>query len=243
VGVAGLSRRQRFLKRGLDIILSILGLALLWWMILLGWIIAAIDTRQNGMFTQARIGKDGVPFQIWKLRTMREDPYLNTSVTTQSDPRITRSGAFLRRTKWNELPQLFNVLMGHMSFVGPRPEVPGFADQLEGDDAIILSVRPGITGSATLRFRNEEIVLDSVLDPDAYNIGVLYPEKVQLNREYVENFSVGRDISLIFMTVFAFVEVGWVQRWIDGGVEPITVRQPEIIINLETETPQYAETA
>lgn len=242
--VVGLSRRQRIAKRVLDIVLSLIGLVFISWFILIGWIVAAIDTRQNGMFTQDRIGKGGKPFKIWKLRTMREDPYLNTSVTTQSDPRITRSGAILRLTKWNELPQLFNVLMGHMSFVGPRPEVPGFADKLEGDDRIILTVAPGITGPATLRFRNEEVVLDSVADPDAYNIDVLFPEKVELNREYVENYSVAKDVKYVFMTVFALVPLQWVQNWIDRGVEPMRIRQPELLVPRETEAAtQYAETA
>jgi lipopolysaccharide/colanic/teichoic acid biosynthesis glycosyltransferase len=228
----------------LDIVLSLVGLALIWWFIALGWCVAAIDTRQNGLFRQDRIGKHGKPFKIWKLRTMREDPYLNTSVTTQSDPRITRSGAILRLTKWNELPQLFNVLTGHMSFVGPRPEVPGFADKLEGRDRIILTTPPGITGPATLRFRNEEIVLDSVADPDAYNIDVLFPEKVELNREYVENYSLAKDLKYIFMTVFALVPLQWVQDWIDRGVEPMRIRHPEMLVPLDSEpTTQYAETA
>ena len=119
----GLSGRQRLAKRSLDIVLSVIGLIAFSWMILIGWVIATIDTRQNGFFLQDRIGKDGERFRIWKLRTMREDAVLKTSVTTQSDPRITRSGAFLRKTKWNELPQLWNVLMGTMSFVG-RPDNP-----------------------------------------------------------------------------------------------------------------------
>ena len=224
----GLSRRQHTAKRVLDILLSIIGLVLFSWMILFGWIIATIDTRQNGFFLQDRIGKNGQRFRIWKLRTMREDPYHNTSVTTQSDPRITRSGAFLRKTKWNELPQLINVLTGSMSFVGPRPEVPGFADELEGDDRIILTTAPGITGRATLRFRHEEIVLDSVDDPDAYNVDVLYPEKVQLNREYVEDYSVIKDLKYIFMTVFALAPVSRIQAWIDSEVEPMRIRQVEL---------------
>jgi lipopolysaccharide/colanic/teichoic acid biosynthesis glycosyltransferase len=218
-------------------------------MILLGWIISTIETRQNGFFLQDRIGRNGQRFRIWKLRTMRENPYHNTSVTTQSDPRITRSGAFLRKTKWNELPQLINVLLGSMSFVGPRPEVPGFADKLEGDDRVILTVPPGITGPATLRFRHEEIVLDSVADPDAYNVDVLFPEKVELNREYVENYSIFKDIKYILMTVFALAPVDRVQAWIDREVEPMRIRHvdvsPPVELPLPVETgdaTQYAET-
>jgi lipopolysaccharide/colanic/teichoic acid biosynthesis glycosyltransferase len=241
---AGLSARQRVAKRSLDVTLSIIGLVLFSWMILLGWIIATMDTRQNGFFLQDRIGKHGKRFRIWKLRTMREDPYHNTSVTTQSDPRITRSGAFLRKTKWNELPQLVNVLLGSMSFVGPRPEVPGFADELNGDDRIVLTVPPGITGPATLRFRHEEIVLDSVDDPDAYNVDVLYPEKVELNREYVENYSVFNDLKYIFMTVFALAPVPRIQAWIDREVEPMRIRELPLQIPVETgEAAGYAESA
>jgi lipopolysaccharide/colanic/teichoic acid biosynthesis glycosyltransferase len=245
----GLAGRQRAAKRVLDVFLSIVGLVLLWWMILLGWIISTIETRQNGFFLQDRIGRNGQRFRIWKLRTMRENPYHNTSVTTQSDPRITRSGAFLRKTKWNELPQLINVLLGSMSFVGPRPEVPGFADKLEGDDRVILTVPPGITGPATLRFRHEEIVLDSVADPDAYNVDVLFPEKVELNREYVENYSIFKDIKYILMTVFALAPVDRVQAWIDREVEPMRIRHvdvsPPVELPLPVETgdaTQYAET-
>lgn len=249
MAVVGLAGRQRAAKRVLDVFLSIVGLVLLWWMILLGWIISTIETRQNGFFLQDRIGRNGQRFRIWKLRTMRENPYHNTSVTTQSDPRITRSGAFLRKTKWNELPQLINVLLGSMSFVGPRPEVPGFADKLEGDDRVILTVPPGITGPATLRFRHEEIVLDSVADPDAYNVDVLFPEKVELNREYVENYSIFKDIKYILMTVFALAPVDRVQAWIDREVEPMRIRHvdvsPPVELPLPVETgdaTQYAET-
>lgn len=245
----GLTRRQRIAKRWLDIVLSIVGLIVFSWMILIGWMIATIDTRQNGFFLQDRIGKNGDRFRIWKLRTMREDAFLNTSVTIQSDPRITKSGAFLRKTKWNELPQLWNVLNGTMSFVGPRPEVPGFADELEGDDRVILTVAPGITGPATLRFRHEEIVLESVNDPDAYNVDVLYPEKVELNREYVENYSIRKDLKYIFMTVFALAPVDRIQAWIEREVEPMQIRDLDLPRPVELplpveppETARYAET-
>ena len=107
----------------------------------------------------------------------------------------------MRRLKLDEFPQLFNVLAGQMSFVGPRPDLPGCADLLEGDDRIILSVRPGITGPATLRFRNEESVLAAQPDPEAYNRLVVYPEKVRLNRAYIENYSLLTDIRYLWMTV------------------------------------------
>ena len=133
---------------------------------------------------------------------MRSSDTVSTVVTTSTDPRITPLGRFWRRTKIDELPQLFNVLIGNMSFVGPRPDVPGFADLLEGEDRVILSVRPGITGPATLKYRNEESLLASVDDPEAYNREVIFPDKVRINREYIENWSFWRDMRYIFTTIF-----------------------------------------
>jgi lipopolysaccharide/colanic/teichoic acid biosynthesis glycosyltransferase len=123
-------------------------------------------------------------------------------VTVSGDSRVTRLGWVWRKLKIDELPQLFNVLMGQMSFVGPRPDVPGFADQLKGKDRIILTVRPGITGPATLKYRNEEELLASVTDPEKYNAEVVFPDKVRLNREYVENWSFARDIRYIWATIW-----------------------------------------
>ena len=175
---------------------------MLWWLILIVYILATIDTRKSGFFIQERVGKDGKLFKVIKIRTMRDVPDVNTTVTRENDPRITRLGRFWRKTKIDELPQLINVLLGQMSFVGPRPDVPGFADQLTGPDRIILTVRPGITGPATLRFRNEEQLLAQQDDPEAYNRKVIWPEKVRLNREYVENYSFRQDIKYILQTLF-----------------------------------------
>ena len=125
-----------------------------------------------------------------------------TTVTTSYDARITGIGAILRRLKLDELPQLINVLTGTMSFVGPRPDVPGYADRLDGDDRVVLSVRPGITGPATLHFRNEEELLAGQEDPEWYNREVIYPAKVRMNRHYIENYSLREDLRLIWRTVF-----------------------------------------
>lgn len=133
---------------------------------------------------------------------MRSDSFFQTTVTTDTDPRITRLGRFFRKTKLDELPQLIHVLLGQMSFVGPRPDVPGFADNLSGDDRIILSVRPGITGPATLKYRNEESILAGQDDPERYNDEVIFPDKVRLNKEYVENYSFRKDIKYIWQTIF-----------------------------------------
>ena len=196
-----LTRSQQIQKRAFDIVLSIVGLALLGWLILLALVAATFDTRASGLFRQDRIGLHGRTFKILKIRTMRADPEWTTSVTTADDPRITRLGRFFRRTKIDELPQLLNVLVGQMSFVGPRPEVPGFADLLTGDDARILSVRPGITGPATLHFRNEEELLRGTDDPEAYNATVLFPAKVRLNLAYIRDYSLRGDLLMIWETL------------------------------------------
>lgn len=198
----GLSLFSQFLKRGFDFVVSSIGLILTGWVIILAYIAASVDTRESGFFTQTRIGKNGNVFTVIKIRTMRYAPSITTTVTTTHDPRITPLGRFFRKTKIDELPQRINVFLGHMSFVGPRPDVPGFADKLSGDDQIILSVRPGITGPATLKYKNEEEILAAQVDPEKYNREVIFSDKVRLNREYVENYSFGKDIKYIFQTIF-----------------------------------------
>ena len=172
----------RIIKRSFDITLSTIGLIFLFPLMLLIWIAACIDTRQNGLFIQQRIGVSGSVFPLLKIRTMRTLSSWSTSVTTKNDPRITKFGRILRGIKVDELPQLLNILVGHMSFVGPRPDVAGFVDQLSGADRVILLLRPGITGPATIRFRDEEITLGAQLDPERYNREIIWPEKVRLNR-------------------------------------------------------------
>ena len=146
---------QRFLKRGFDICLSVFGLIVFSWLIIICWLISTIDTKQNGFYTQERVGRNGKIFKIIKIRTMQCVKGMTSVFTIRGDPRITYLGSILRRFKLDEIPQLINVLVGEMSFVGPRPDVVGFADMLQGDDRIILSVRTGITGPATIYFRNE----------------------------------------------------------------------------------------
>jgi lipopolysaccharide/colanic/teichoic acid biosynthesis glycosyltransferase len=197
----GLSFFNQFIKRSFDFVVSTMGLILTGWIVIPAYIAASIDTRKGGFFTQTRIGKNGNPFTVIKIRTMRYIPSVNTTVTTTHDPRITPLGRFFRKTKIDELPQLINVFLGHMSFVGPRPDVPGFADKLSGDDRIILSVRPGITGPATLKYKNEEEILAKQVDPEKYNREVIFPDKVRLNREYVENYSFEKDIKYILQTI------------------------------------------
>ena len=196
-----LTPTQAASKRTLDVALALSGLVLLSWLIVIAFVAASIDTRSNGFFVQERIGRHGRRFRIVKIRTMRPGPTNATSVTTSADPRITRLGRFLRRSKIDELPQLANVLLGTMSLVGPRPEVPGFADQLVGDDARLLDLRPGITGPATLHFRNEEELLATVDDPEAYNRDVIFPTKVRLNLEYLDTYRLTTDLRILWQTV------------------------------------------
>lgn len=197
-----LSQTQSFVKRSFDFFVSVLGLLVTWWIILLAWAVASFDTCSNGFFIQKRVGKDGRIFKVVKIKTMRPIDSLKSTVTSSGDPRITPLGRFFRRFKIDELPQLWNVLLGDMSFVGPRPDVPGFADKLEGQERAMLSIRPGITGPATLKYRNEEELLSQVDDPEAYNQDVIWPDKVQINLDYIRDWSLSKDLKYIFHTVF-----------------------------------------
>ncbi len=196
-----MTHSQEFFKRGFDIVFSFIGLVLFSPIMLAGYAIACISAGKNGFFKQQRVGRGGKIFNVIKLRTMRDIQGINTTATTKSDPRITKGGAFLRKCKLDELPQLWNVLTGQMSFVGPRPDVPGFADKLTGKDRIILTLRPGITGPATIKYKNEEELLAAADNPDKYNLEILWPDKVKINREYVENYSFFKDIYYIFKTI------------------------------------------
>lgn len=199
---AGLGLANRAIKRGFDIAITVPALLAFLPLIGLAVLAATIDTREWGVFSQIRIGRNGKPFRVHKIRTMRSSTEVGSTVTTASDPRITGLGRLFRRTKVDELPQLWDVLVGNMSLVGPRPDVPGWADQLEGADRVILSLRPGITGPASLAFRNEESLLNLTADPERYNREVIWPTKVGINREYCENWSPLKDVALIVRTVF-----------------------------------------
>lgn len=198
-----LSNRQFFLKRCFDMGGAVIGLLLTWWLILITWGLASLDTRSNGFFIQQRVGRYGRLFRVVKIKTMRPDSLQTTTVTQSGDSRITSLGAFFRKTKIDELPQLWNVLIGDMSFVGPRPDVPGFADRVEGKERAILSLQPGITGPATLKYRHEEELLASVENPEAYNREVIWPDKVHINLEYISNWSLIQDLKYILQTIFS----------------------------------------
>ena len=190
-----------FFKWCFDRIVALIGLVVLFLPLLVIGILIKIDSRGPMFFMQWRIGKDGRPFKICKFRTMK-DQAEGDSVTTADDPRVTRMGHWLRHSKVDCLTELVNVLIGQMSFVGPRPDVPGYADQLKGDDRRILRLRPGITGPASIKYRNEEELLAQQADPKTYNDTVIWPDKVRINLEYLENWSFFGDIKLIFKTIF-----------------------------------------
>lgn len=197
-----LSLSQRAAKRALDIFASAVGLLFLWPVMLVGWALATYSTRANGLFIHHRVGRHGKLFPMYKLRSMRVMPEITTCVTSDSDVRITKIGRLLRKLKIDELPQLVNVLLGQMSLVGPRPDMPGFLDALEGDDRVLLTLRPGITGPATIAFRNEDELLATVEDPEDYSDNVIWPEKVRINKQYVQNYSFRADLGYIWQTLF-----------------------------------------
>lgn len=190
-----------FFKWCFDRIVALVGLVVLFFPLLAIAIFIKIDSKGPVFFMQKRIGKDGKPFRIFKFRTMYNQAEGDT-VTTADDPRITRMGHWLRHSKVDCLTELVNVFIGQMSFVGPRPDVPGYADQLQGDDCRILQLRPGITGPASIKYRNEEELLAQQADPKTYNDTVIWPDKVKINLDYLDHWTFWRDIQLIFKTVF-----------------------------------------
>ena len=203
------------LKRLFDIIASFLGLLLLWPVLLVVAILIKVKMPGGpALFCQQRVGKDGKLFTCHKFRSMTVK-HSGSTVSVAGDSRITPLGATLRHYKLDELPGLWDVLVGNMSFVGPRPDVPGYADKLEGDDRVVLKLRPGITGPATLKYRLEdEMISEYVVKMQAegdlrpmqdiateYNDNVIYPDKVRLNKYYYHHYSFVKDIQMIFATV------------------------------------------
>lgn len=159
------------------------------------------------LFVQKRVGRDGRLFNCYKFRTMIVK-HGGSTISIAGESRITPFGAVLRKYKLDELPELWNVLKGDMSFVGPRPDVPGYADQLKGDERKILELRPGITGPASLKYRNEEELLAQVENPQEYNDTVIYPDKTRLNLYYLNHYSFIKDIQMILCTIF-----GWKMKY------------------------------
>ncbi len=188
------------LKWLFDRTMALIGLLFLWPVLLVVAILIKCQMPGPVLFVQPRVGKDGKLFNCHKFRSMTVG-HGGSSVSVAGEARITPLGAKLRKYKLDELPELWDVFIGAMSFVGPRPDVPGYADKLQGEDRIVLTLRPGITGPATLKYRNEEELLATVKDPIRYNDEVIYPDKVRINRYYAENYSFIKDIQMIFCTV------------------------------------------
>ena len=187
------------LKYIFDRTVAFVGLLFLWPVLVVVAILIKIYMPGPVFFVQQRVGKDGKLFPCHKFRSMSVG-HNGSSVSVAGESRITPLGAKLRKYKFDELPELWDVLIGNMSFVGPRPDVPGYADKLQGEDRIILSLRPGITGPATLKYRNEEELL-AVEDPIKYNDEVIYPDKVRINRHYASHYSFVDDLRMIFCTL------------------------------------------
>jgi len=190
-----------FLKRIFDILFSVVGISLTFWIMAIAFIIASIETKSLGLFIQKRVGREAKLFNVFKIKTMKSIEGLESTITTSFDMRITKSGKFFRDTKIDELPQLFNVLLGSMSFVGPRPDVEGYADKLEGEDRLLLTIRPGITGPASIKYKNEEEILAKQSNPKAYNDTVIWVDKVAINLEYIREWSLKKDLYYIMKTV------------------------------------------
>ena len=195
-------------KRVLDLVISILGLLALCPLLLLLAIWIKLDSRGPVLYRGKRVGLDGRPFLMYKFRTMvlgaeSQGP----AVTYKDDPRITKAGRFLRRTKLDELPQLWNVVRGDMSLVGPRPEVPRYVAHYTPEQRQVLEVRPGITDPATLEFRDEEDLLASVPPEsrEAYYLQEVLPRKLELNLAYLERRGPGRDLWVIGRTLLALL--------------------------------------
>ena len=189
------------LKETFDRISAIAGLLLLWPVMAVVALLIAV--RMPGgpvIFRQQRVGRGGRLFTMVKFRTMTVG-HSGSSVSVAGESRITPLGATLRRLKLDELPELWNVACGDMSLVGPRPDVPGYADMLTGDDRRVLELKPGITGPATLKYRNEEELLALCDDPVAYNDRVIFPDKVRINLEYLDSRTFAGDIYIILQTV------------------------------------------
>lgn len=207
---------NRIVKFVFDRVVALFGLVVLALpLLVVALLVKLSNPKESVIFTQVRVGLHGKLFKIHKFRTMTNEKEI-TNIAYPNRARITPLGAKLRRHKIDELPELWDVLVGNMSFVGPRPDVPGYADLLEGDDRVVLDMRPGITGPATLKYSNEEkLIEDYVKQAKAkgdqrtedevaieYNDEVIYPDKVRINCEYYRNYSFFKDIKIIFATIF-----------------------------------------
>lgn len=177
-------------KRIFDILFSFLTLILIGWIVVIAIFFAFFDTKSFGIFLQDRIGQFGKPFKIFKIKTMND--------TTK---KVSFFGAFLRKSKLDELPQLLNILLGQMSFVGPRPDIPGYYDKLEGENRKILELKPGLTSLASIKYSNEEELLSKQINPLQYNDTIIFPDKVKMNLDYYYKKNFLLDLQIIVKTL------------------------------------------
>jgi len=194
------------IKRVFDLFFACFGILLLVPVYVIIIILIKIDSQGPVFFFQYRVGFEEKLFKIIKFRTMYVIQNSNSTITLKDDSRITRIGKYLRSYKLDELPELFNILIGDMSFVGPRPDVAGYADKLVGLDRNILKLKPGITSLASLKYANEELLLTQVDNPKRYNDTIIYPDKVRMNLNYYNNHNIWIDIKVIFATVFLLIQ-------------------------------------
>lgn len=190
------------MKRVFDFLVSLVGLFLFSPLLVLLSLLIKFTSKGTIFFIQERVGENGVFFKMIKFRSMQMIQDLDSTISVKGDIRVTKVGSFLRRYKLDELPELWNVLVGDMSLVGPRPDVPGYADFLRGEDRNILKLKPGITGPASLKYANEEDILARQENPKEYNDKIIYPDKVRINLDYYYQSNLWIDIKIIFATIF-----------------------------------------
>lgn len=190
-----------FVKRLFDISVSFIGIIFLFPLMILIGIIIKFTSKGPILFKQIRVTKNGKNFEIYKFRTMKENSEGNKQITVGNDMRITGIGKILRKTKLDELPQLFNVIKGEMSLVGPRPEVPKYINLYNEEQKKILNVPAGITDYASIYFSNESELLGKAKDPEKFYIEKIMPYKIELNQKYIENISIFTDVKIIILTI------------------------------------------
>lgn len=179
------------MKRIFDVFFALTAFLITGWFLAICYLIATVETRSNGLFLQKRVGQYGKLFTIYKLKTIHPKTGL-----------VTIFGRFFRRYKIDELPQFFNVLLGNMSVVGPRPDIEGYYDQLHGESRKILELKPGLTSEASIKYYNEDQLLEQQKNPLIYNDTVIFPDKIKMNLEYYYHHNLVIDLKIIFKTIF-----------------------------------------
>lgn len=192
--------------RFFDVVFSGIGLILLSPLFLVLYVLIRLESKGGGFYAQERIGKDGAPFMLYKFRSMRQDADKGSLITVGGhDPRITKMGYFIRKYKLDELPQLWNVFIGDMSLVGPRPEVEKYTRLYTPEQRMVLSVAPGITDWASIEYVDENVILGHAEDPDKAYIEQIMPDKIKYNMKYINHKSIGEYFKIIFMTFWSIV--------------------------------------